>query len=797
MQDTERKKSAMTKTLHESLIKKWHPDRNASFSIEDLTAGSKKKVWWLCAKGHTWEAAVYSRSAGAGCPYCAGNVVIPGENDLGTLYPQLAAQWHPAKNKAVRPDQIKAYSNRKVWWVCSLSHEWQASVSDRTNGTGCPYCAGQKVWKGFNDLETMRPDLAAQWDLGKNGKLTPDQVTSGSNRKVWWKCDLGHEWQAVISQRKTANCPYCSNKKVLKGYNDLATVNLTLAQEWHDLKNRPLDPCQLSSGSPKRVWWRCHKGHEWQASVVSRSQGTGCPFCSGRRAVVGENDLATLNHQLAQEWHPDKNGSLKPSQVKLYSNRKVWWRCVKGHEWLSTTGNRALGRGCPYCCGRKVRIGDNDLKTIYPVLAQEWHPTKNGALHSSDVTASSNQKVWWRCAGGHEWAATVAHRSAGTGCPYCSGQKVLAGFNDLATKNSRLAQEWHSVRNGTLTPDAVTSSTAQKVWWKCEIGHEWQATINSRSGGSNCPYCNQEGKTSFAEQAIFYYCNLLFDAHNQYRAAPRLEIDIYLPDIKTGIEHDGLYFHSSIPAQEREKRKNATLKRMGIRLIRVKEWESFSIDLQERVIYYCSTQKSYSELEEAIRQILQWISEWTGKNYTADINIQRDSISILRQYMGKPKENSLSGDQVLMNLWNEERNQAMKPSFFTRGSNKKVWWRCTKGHEWQALISSVAAGNRCPYCANRKVLAGYNDLKTMSPHLAREWHPFKNRDLSSTEVTAGSNKRVWWKCARGHEWRAVIAQRKKSGCPYCSGKKQWEMDLESEIRKHNAAGTKTNPQKNH
>ena len=129
--------------------------------------------------------------------------------------------------------------------------------------------------------------------------------------------------------------------------------------------------------------------------------------------------------------------------------------------------------------------------------------------------------------------------------------------------------------------------------------------------------------------------------------------------------------------------------------------------------------------------------------------------------MGKPKENSLSGDQVLMNLWNEERNQAMKPSFFTRGSNKKVWWRCTKGHEWQALISSVAAGNRCPYCANRKVLAGYNDLKTMSPHLAREWHPFKNRDLSSTEVTAGSNKRVWWKCARGHEWRAVIAQRKR------------------------------------
>lgn len=764
----------MTKIIHERLIKEWHPDRNANLKIEDLTAGSHRKVWWLCAEGHEWEAAVYSRSAGAGCPYCAGNAVISGENDLATLHPQLADQWHPTKNKTLRPDQIKAYSNQKIWWRCLLGHEWQAAVSDRTNGTCCPYCAGQKVWKGFNDLATVRPDLAAQWDTEKN-KLRPDQVTSGSNRRIWWKCSLGHEWQTAVSQRRIGNnCPYCSNKKILKGFNDLASINPVLAREWQDTKNKPLDPGRISSGSPKRVWWKCEKGHEWQASIASRSQGTGCPFCSGRRAVEGENDLATLNSKLAREWHPAKNGRLGPSQIKLYSNQKVWWRCAKGHEWLSTAGNRAMGRGCPYCAGRKVWKGYNDLKTVNSILAQEWHPTKNAALTPCDVTASSNQKVWWRCAGGHEWRASAAHRSAGTGCPYCSGQRVLAGYNDLATRNPRLAGEWHPVRNGSLTPDTVTAATARKVWWKCKTGHEWQATINSRSGGRNCPYCSQEGKTSFAEQAIFYYCNLLFDARSQYRACPRLEIDIYLPEIRIGIEHDGLYFHSSPAALEREKRKNETLKRMGIWLIRVKEGESRPADFQERVIYYCSVQKSYSGLEEAIRQILQWISSRTGKNYTADIDIQRDYISILQQYMGKLKENSLSRDPVLMKLWNQERNQELLPSFFSTGSSKKVWWHCTKGHEWKAVISSVAAGNRCPYCANRKVLAGFNDLKTRTPQLAAEWHPIKNGDLRSSEVTAGSNKRVWWKCARGHEWQAVIAQRKRSGCPYCSGKRRRE-----------------------
>lgn len=690
----------MIRFISETLRSEWHPQRNAGLSAEDLSAGSHKKVWWQCPEGHEWLAAVYSRSAGATCPYCAGNRVITGVNDLASLDPQLAAQWHPDRNKELRSEQVKASSNQKVWWICPRGHEWRCAVSDRAAGTGCPYCAGQKVWPGFNDLAAVRPELAAEWHPQRNKELTPFLVTAGSSRKVWWRCSQGHEWQAVIAQRQKANCPYCSNKKILKGYNDLATVKPELAAEWHPVKNAGLTPETIGGGSPKRAWWLCKEGHEWQAVIASRSKGYGCPYCCGRKAVPGLNDLATLNKQLAAEWHPFRNKDLLPSAIKLYSNQKIWWQCAEGHEWRSTAGNRAMGRGCPYCAGRRVLPGYNDLAALNPALAAQWHPLKNDGL----------------------------------------------------------------------LPCEVTSSASRKVWWQCEANHEWRATVNSRAGGRNCPYCNKESGTSFAEQAIFYYCRRFFDVRSRYQLAG-YEIDVYIPQRKIGIEHDGLFFHSSLAAMKREKRKNEALRQLGICLIRIKEGKSFSINAGEKIIYYQYSQNHYDELEQAIRLLLEMIFQQTGESCAVDIDVQRDYTLILKQYLGKIKAQSLVNSPQLMKLWNPERNQGLSPSYFTQGSNKKVWWRCEKGHKWQALISSVTAGNRCPYCANRRVLAGFNDLATTAPQLAREWHPFLNGELKTAEVTAGANRRVWWQCEKGHEWQAVIAQRKKGGCPYCAGRK--------------------------
>ncbi len=191
--------------------------------------------------------------------------------------------------------------------------------------------------KGFNDLASVRPDLASEWHPTKNGDLQPSDMTYGSNLKVWWRCHHGHEWETKIAKRTQpfgTGCPTCTNRIVLKGFNDLATTHPELANEWHPTKNGDLQPTDVSAGSSKRVWWQCKQGHEWQSSVNARNHHqTGCPVCTGKKVLVGFNDFA--------EWHPTKNGDLQPTDVSFGANKKVWWQCPRcGHEWQKTLNAR-------------------------------------------------------------------------------------------------------------------------------------------------------------------------------------------------------------------------------------------------------------------------------------------------------------------------------------------------------------------------------------------------------------------------------------------------------------------------
>ena len=133
-------------------------------------------------------------------------------------------------------------------------------------------------------LADINPDVAQQWHPAKNGTLTSFNVTPGSNKKVWWQCDHGHEWQTTVSSRNAGNgCPYCSNQKTC--YNNcLATVNPKLAKEWHPTKNGNLTPYDVTPGSGQKVWWKCSKGHEWQTAIRNRARrGDGCLKCRYKR----------------------------------------------------------------------------------------------------------------------------------------------------------------------------------------------------------------------------------------------------------------------------------------------------------------------------------------------------------------------------------------------------------------------------------------------------------------------------------------------------------------------------------
>lgn len=339
----------------EAILREWDREKNGGEVPADLSRGSHQKAWWTCERGHSWEAMVYTRTAGSGCPYCAGRLAWPGENDLASQRSDLAKQWHPTKNAPLTAEQVTIGSHHRVWWQCKKGHEWQAAVKTRVGGTGCPYCANRAVIPGENDLSTTHPELMQEWDNEKNS-LNPKEITSGTTRKVWWYCETGHQWQASVASRaRGAGCPICAGKVIISQENDLGSRFPDIAAQWHPTKNGKLTPEICSPSSNRKVWWMCPLGHEYQAAVGARTvSGSDCPYCTGRKVLVGFNDLETLNPAVAASWHPTLNGTLTPQDVTTGSRRKIWWECPEGHVWKAVVYSRAGKQktGCPVCAGK-------------------------------------------------------------------------------------------------------------------------------------------------------------------------------------------------------------------------------------------------------------------------------------------------------------------------------------------------------------------------------------------------------------------------------------------------------------
>jgi hypothetical protein len=470
--------------LRPDLVREWHPTRNGDLAPHGVRPKSRRKAWWLCEKGHEWEDMIAKRTAGLGCPLCA--EIRHGKcGSLAVLNPDLAGQWHPSKNRNLTPLDVRPGSKRKAWWVCDHGHEWEAMIKNRIEGRGCPECAGSKAGKD-DKLSVFYPELSNQWHSEKNGKLSPRDVRPSSRRKFWWVCDHGHEWEAMISSRSAGTgCPECARKKFAEE-RSLAALNPELAGQWHPGRNGGFAPCDISPYSSKIVWWLCQRGHEWKMAVRSRHPLTDCPICCGKKVRENQN-LATAHPEVAEYWHPTKNGTVWPEDVSSRSRKKFWWKCGQGHEWESDIKSRLSKTRCPVCSSRRIR-DDNNLAAVNPVLAKEWHPTRNGVLRPQDVLPKSNRKIWWICAQGHEWQAVIGYRSAGGRCPVCAGKKA-GKENNLGVEKPELAKQWHPKKNGDLSPSDFLPQSHRKVWWLCELGHEWQATILNRTNGTGCPQC--------------------------------------------------------------------------------------------------------------------------------------------------------------------------------------------------------------------------------------------------------------------------------------------------------------------
>ena len=639
-------------------------------------------------------------------------------NSLESLFPDIAAEWDHEKNAPLTPDSVGHGSTKRVYWICPKGHSYPARIDHRTiMHSGCPYCAGKLPVKGENDLKTVYPDIAEEWDYENNEK-GPEDYLPKSNREVYWKCPYcGASYKKAIAERtiNRSGCTNCSKEKgtsfqeqsilfylsgkteALNRYRDLGKeidiylpslntgieydgryyhrdrggrdaekraflgskgIRLIVIREG-DANGSGENSIEIRSTEKGRVE---EKDLAWGIRELFRMLDMECPEIDlGRDQIkikeqyiisLKKDNFAAKYPEYAKEWDAEKNGKLKPENFTCGSNHRAYFDCpVCGTVYPRKISEMARGMGCPVCAGKQVKKGYNDLATTHPGLAAEWH--ERNEKRPDEVSAGHDKKVWWKCAKcGHEWQTPVYVRTdQNCGCPVCAGRQVIPGQNDLATLYPEITAEWDEEKNGSDRPSDFRPGSNKVFWWRCaKCGHEWRTSAAARVSGRGCPVC---GRKSARDERIKTYINMHGNLAEKY------------PEI-------------------------------------AKEWDT-------------------------------------------------------------------------------EKNGELTPDTVSPGSKQKVWWICgTCGNSWQAVISSRALnGNGCPECGKKKCVVTSQRLRLKMkgslaetrPDLALQWDHEANGDLTPYDVTAGSKKRVGWICPKGHRWKAVVYSRKKAGCPYCSGRK--------------------------
>lgn len=460
--------------------------------------------------------------------------------------------------------------------------------------------------------------------------------------------------------------------------------------------------------------------------------------------------------QLSGEFHPIKNGSSVPQDYSYGSKKKVWWQCPQNqrHEYEAQVCDRTKKRrpsGCPFCAGKKV-LPEDSLAGRFPEIALEWHPQLNSE-GAETFAPFSHKKVWWTCPESklHDYDAIIADRTGKkkVGCPYCSGVRTALDTS-LEYKFPNIAGEWHPKKNGALKPSEITSRSNKMVWWVCEKGHSYQMSPDARVGSDRgCNQCSKFGSS----QETRIYCELkqyFRDAKFRHQLSG-VEIDIFIPSLKIGVEYDGAFYHQDREANDIEK--NAVVRNEGLTVIRVREkpltkLTDLDVISRQRAISKADMNDLLSSISKVAPEIAPIASSYLSQREFAN----EDEYQIYLSYFPSPfPENSLAETHPdIAAQWDTEKNGALSPYNFTHGSKYRAFWLCQNGHSHRLTINAKAtlfgSGTKgCKYCSGR-TRTPENCLLTTHPDVAKDWDDSRNGRLTPRDVGKGSEKLVWWKC---------------------------------------------------
>ena len=372
--------------MYPDLVPWFDNDQNED-SVKHTPAKTMTQVHWRCPRGHTFTMRPYDiEHAHHKCVRCYGKVkkrVVEGINDLASQRPDLLQQWVNDRNED-DPNTVRLTSDKEYWWACKEHprHLFKCSVNrmSKMAKNQCPYCRGDKTLVGFNDLFTVIPEFKGIWDYENNTvdpliirvRIKGTGVMYSNDGLLSWKCSRGHHWKSKLSdlrRGKREHCPYCLNKLLKKGFNDVKSRYPELLNEWDYEKNKYLPEDTFYDRGI--VHMKCKRGHEWTRQLRYytgvHDHNTLCPECPDKDLIVGKNDIATIIPALAKEWDWEKNIALDPSHVNIRYGDKVWWICSKGHEWKAYPKTRIISikdqtfTGCPKCSWSSQSSPGEDL----------------------------------------------------------------------------------------------------------------------------------------------------------------------------------------------------------------------------------------------------------------------------------------------------------------------------------------------------------------------------------------------------------------------------------------------------
>ena len=367
-------------------------------------------------------------------------------------------------------------------------------VNERKIGdNSCPYCNHTKLKSGVNDLTITNPQLASEFSPRNDKKA--NEVGEWQKYEVFWICpDCGAEYRYVISERSVGDdsCPVCTNKRVEKGINDLATTDPDIAALLSPNDERKADEI-LAGGSYVALWTCPECGGEYRRRVKYKEHGSiDCPYCHGTKVLTGYNDLATTNPELVPQY-----SSLNERPATMV--RKDWhvtayWECPDCH-YVYERDLRAKANDnsdCPVCSKRIAVEGLNTLQDEYPNLPFIW--SEKNEKKPTEVTSQSSYKAVWYCPTcKHEFKAEVRKVIDDEfECPICTGKTVVAGYNSLEDEYPEIAKRW--AESNDRLPSEVLSSHIYRAEWVCPTcGGKYTASVRDVVNGlAECPYCNNE-----------------------------------------------------------------------------------------------------------------------------------------------------------------------------------------------------------------------------------------------------------------------------------------------------------------